>query len=135
MPSSTRCFARSRTESGTSSRVVSATHVASRPVGPEGSVGGLDVLARCLTVLDAWVVEAMGFSFSELRRFHGPRACRPSTWSLPLPDGEVPVLAGRLPHGSSETIDEPACRAPPTQTAGVRARQTHRTPQGLCARC
>ena len=62
MPSSTRCLARSRTESGTSSRVVSATHVASRPVGPEGSVGGLDAFAVCLTALGASVVTATGFS-------------------------------------------------------------------------
>src|SRR5580693_7077294 len=40
MPSSTRCLARSRTEAGTSSSVVLATQVASRPVGPAGSVAG-----------------------------------------------------------------------------------------------
>src|ERR1700727_3272877 len=40
IPASTRCLARSRTEAGTSSSVVFATHVASRPVGPAGSVAG-----------------------------------------------------------------------------------------------
>src|SRR5580693_8813477 len=40
MPSSIRCLARSRTEAGTSSSVVFATQVASRPVGPAGSVAG-----------------------------------------------------------------------------------------------
>src|SRR6202451_1006638 len=43
MPSSTRCLARSRTEAGTSSSVVLATQVASRPVGPAGFVGGRPV--------------------------------------------------------------------------------------------
>ena len=37
-PSSSRCFARSRTEVGMSSSVVLASQVASRPVGPFGSV-------------------------------------------------------------------------------------------------
>src|SRR6204780_5606377 len=40
IPSSTRCLARSRTEPGTSPSVVFATQVASRPVGPAGSVAG-----------------------------------------------------------------------------------------------
>src|SRR5580692_2566559 len=40
IPSSTRCLARSRTEAGTSASVVFATQVASRPVGPAGSVAG-----------------------------------------------------------------------------------------------
>ena len=39
MPSSTRCLARSRTEAETSSSAVSATQVASRPVGPLGVCG------------------------------------------------------------------------------------------------
>ncbi|ELP45891.1 hypothetical protein D522_14235 [Mycobacterium avium subsp. paratuberculosis S5] len=38
MPSSSRCLARSTTGAGTSSRVSSATQVASSPVGPTGSV-------------------------------------------------------------------------------------------------
>ena len=37
-PSSSKCFARSRTEVGMSSSVVLASQVASRPVGPFGSV-------------------------------------------------------------------------------------------------
>src|SRR5579864_3766914 len=37
-PSSSRYLARSRTLEGTSSNVVAASHVASRPVGPSGSV-------------------------------------------------------------------------------------------------
>src|ERR1700688_89173 len=37
-PSSSRCCARSRTDVGTSSSVVLASQVASRPVGPFGSV-------------------------------------------------------------------------------------------------
>ncbi len=43
MPSSTRYLARSRTDAGTSSSVVLATQVASRPVGPAGSVAGRPV--------------------------------------------------------------------------------------------
>src|SRR5271154_4881391 len=48
IPSSTRCLARSRTEAGTSASVVSATQVASRPVGPAGAGGGRGGLLVCL---------------------------------------------------------------------------------------
>src|SRR5271169_2266558 len=56
MPSSTRCLARSRTEAGTSSSVVLATQVASRPVGPAGSVGGRVGLLVCLVATGASIV-------------------------------------------------------------------------------
>ena len=52
MPSSTRCLARSRTEAGTSSSVVFATQVASRPVGPAGSVAGRPVAVTAVGVLE-----------------------------------------------------------------------------------
>src|SRR5271155_4964231 len=52
MPSSIRCLARSRTEAGTSSSVVLATHVASRPVGPAGSVAGRPVAVTAVGVLE-----------------------------------------------------------------------------------
>src|ERR1700678_2145735 len=52
MPSSTRCLARSRTEAGTSSSVVCATQVASRPVGPAGAVAGRPVAVTAVGVLE-----------------------------------------------------------------------------------
>ena len=61
MPSSTRCLARSRTEAGTSSSVVLATQLASRPVGPAGSVGGRGDFPGCRTVLGASEI-AIAFS-------------------------------------------------------------------------
>src|SRR5580704_6023037 len=67
MPSSIRCLARSRTEVGTSSSVVSATQVASRPVGPAGSVAGRAGFPACLSVLLASVVaNAIVLSFGEI---------------------------------------------------------------------
>jgi hypothetical protein len=61
MPSSTRYLARSRTEAGTSSSVVLATQVASRPVGPAGSVGGRAGFPVSLTATGA-PITAMAFS-------------------------------------------------------------------------
>src|SRR5271170_1537367 len=61
MPSSTRCLARSRTEAGTSASVVLATQVASRPVGPAGSVAGRAGFPVCPTATGASVV-VMSFS-------------------------------------------------------------------------
>src|ERR1700691_7164 len=70
MPSSTRCLARSRTEAGTCSSVVSATQVASRPVGPAGSVAGWAGVSVGLTATGASVVaNAMVLSFGEITAF------------------------------------------------------------------
>ncbi len=63
IPSSTRCLARSRTEEGTSSRVVLAIQVASRPVGPAGSVAGRADFPGSLAVLGASEI-AMAFHLS-----------------------------------------------------------------------
>src|SRR5580693_4222021 len=61
IPSSTRCLARSRTEGGTSLSVVFATQVASRPVGPAGSVAGRPVAVFAAGVLGVILGSPLSF--------------------------------------------------------------------------
>src|SRR5580704_13958854 len=80
IPSSTRCLARSRTEAGTSSSVVFATQVASRPVGPAGSVAGRPVAVTALGALEA----ILGSPLSSLADARG--LVRPRRPGLHLPN-------------------------------------------------
>ena len=66
MPSSTKCLARSRTDSGTSSSDVSATHVASRPVGPFGSVARRGSCPFFSVVLSVAVAAMAFLAFSSI---------------------------------------------------------------------
>src|SRR5579862_33891 len=76
IPSSTRCLARSRTEAGTSSSVVFATQVASRPVGPAGSVAGRAGFPVSLTAVGV-VMAFPAFLVPDLLDVLGGRADSP----------------------------------------------------------
>src|SRR5580692_9704959 len=94
-PSSTRYLARSRTEAGTSSRVVFATQVASRPVGPAGSVAGRPVAVTAVGVLEVILGSPLVL---------GGRAMAPLWRARPGARGRVrPRLPGlHLPQSSSQ---------------------------------
>src|ERR1700733_10363203 len=77
MPSRTMCLDRSRTEAGTSPSVVLATQVASRPVGPAGSVAGRPVAVTAVGVLG-------GIVGSPLRSWTG--GGHAATWHRLSPD-------------------------------------------------
>src|SRR5271169_123167 len=69
IPSSSRYLARTRTGSGISSKVVSASQVASRPVGPPGSLAGRPGLPSSLSVgivtVGAWLIIGGLLSFAD----------------------------------------------------------------------
>src|SRR6478752_5726079 len=58
IPSRMRCLARSRTVGGTSSRVVLASQVDRRPVGPAGSVGWPALSVATVISFPPWVLDA-----------------------------------------------------------------------------
>ena len=103
IPSSTRCLARSRTAAGTSSSVVFATQVASRPVGPAGSVAGRPVAVTAVEALG--VISGSPLSFLAAGRWHH---CRGPAFVVAYgPDGQdctspvflVAPIPGEWPRG------------------------------------
>ena len=106
MPSSTRCLARSRTEAGTSSSVVFATQVASRPVGPVGSVAGRAGFPVSLTAAGV-VMALLAFLVSDRLGVLGGRE-RTCLVCVPGLGVDVDCCSQRLSSPTSPT----GCRGP-----------------------